>query len=441
MEQKYRQLSLSNLALTIGVILYALLFYYYGRENLYFGFAVVLGLISFPFLIQRTEGKLEYGYLIAAMVFAIGAFCSGSFSLFYATFVFGLYFLLSLGLGRLNVLPLVLLFLISPLVSHVTSMFSFPIRLQLSHWVSHVLSVAGIEIFSEGNLLILAGERFLVDQECVGLKMLITGLVITLVLLAYQERKYKYSTTAKQIFIVMTISFMFNILANFSRILVLVLFKIGPDHPLHEIVGVFCLLLYNLTPLVFLVRFFKPKVMEQELELPRLQSYKSRIIWIPILILCLSLAGHALNRDDGLISANVRSSILDSLDKEELDNKVIKYSNEDLLVYIKPPVSPIRGTHDPKFCWRGSGYAPKLIKQTVFQGQAIYTGELVKGKDKLYTAWWYQDGKSITNSEWTWRTKGIFDSKSYALINISANSQNNLKQAIEDYFTELYGVE
>jgi len=441
MNHLYHQLASSKLHLTISVFIYASVFYYFGQENLYFGFAAVLGLISFPFLLQKNGGKLQYGYLIAAVFSAVGAFLTGSFSLFYATFVFGLYFLLSLNFGRLNLLPLALLFLISPLVSHVTSMFSFPIRLQLSQWVAYFLSTAGLDIMSEGNLLILAGERFLVDQECTGLKMLLTGLVLALIFLSYYERKYKQHATAKQILLVLTTSFTLNIFANFSRIIILVVFKIGPDHPMHEIVGVLCLLLYNLAPMFLLIRFLKPNLVPQIAQVPKMNPISNYLIWFPFLIFLLSAAGWSTHQIKTLKTHNLQSSILENLNKKVLDDQVIKYSSDDLLIYIKPPVSPIRGTHDPKFCWRGSGYTLELIKQIQVRGQAIYTGELLKGEDKLYTAWWYQDGNSVTNSEWTWRTKGLFDSKAYALINISAETPDLLQQTLDQYFSELYAVQ
>lgn len=154
---------------------------------------------------------------------------------------------------------------------------------------------------------------------------------------------------------------------------------------------------------------------------------------IPILLALLTLGGNATLKEVVDHTTSIHNPLLKKLAKEKLDNNILKYSNDQLLVYVKPPASPFRGTHDPRFCWRGSGYELKLIKEERQDGYLIYTGELIKGKDKLYTAWWYQDGSFITNSEWTWRTGSLLDSKSYSLINLNAETKANLSQAVKEY--------
>ncbi len=394
---------------------------------------MVLGVLSFPFLIQVGKQKMEFGYLVVAIVSSLGAWWSGSFTLFYFTFAFGLCFMLNAYLGQLNKLPIVLLLLVSPLVSHLSSMLSFPIRLQLSQWVSKTLSTIGFDIVSEGNLLIISGARFLVDQECVGLKMLITGMVLILIILAFFERKHKRQFALWQIGLALAIGLLFNILANFSRILVLVLFQIGPERIMHEVVGILCLLAYNVLPLVLITQFWTPRG-SNIISIPNKVSWKFNPNFIiPLLFVFLFIGGQSTLKETVASADHVENPLLDDLSKEKLDFNILKYSSDDLLVYIKPPASPFRGTHDPRFCWRGSGYELTLIKEEMQNGHLIYTGELVKGKDKLYTAWWYQDGNSITNSEWSWRTKSVLDAKAFSLININADTKSDLVQAVGEY--------
>ena len=416
---------------------YAVLFYYIGYEYVYIGYSMLLGIISFPFLIQTGAQKMEFGYLIVAIVSSLGAWWSGSFSLFYFTFAFGACFILNAYLGQINKLPIVLLLLVSPLVSHLSAMLSFPIRLQLSAWVSKALSTIGFDIVSEGNLLIISGARFLVDQECVGLKMLITGMVLILIILAFFERKHKRQYTLWQIGLALAVGLLFNILANFSRILVLVLFQIGPERIMHEVVGILCLLAYNTLPLIFVVMRLTPRG-------PEIVTTPNKISWrynpnfiLPLLFGLLYIGGQSTLKESLAFADHIQNPLLEDLSKEQMDFNILKYSNDDLLVYVKPPASPFRGTHDPRFCWRGSGYELTLIKEEMQNGHLIYTGELVKGKDKLYTAWWYQDGASITNSEWSWRTKSVLDAKAFSLININADSKAELVQATRKYLNAL----
>ncbi len=426
-----------NVLVILGIVLYTLLFYFIGRENLYLGYTVVLGVLSFPFLIQVGQQRSNYMYLAAACLAAFGAYLSGSFTFYYFTFAFGLCFILTVFYGRINNLPIFLLLIISPLIAHITAILSFPIRLWLSEGVSTSLSAIGFDIVSEGNLLLISGARFLVDQECVGLKMLLTGLVLTLIVLAYFEYKHKKQFTFWQIVLALVFGFAFNVFANFSRILLLVLFKIGPEKALHELIGIACLLLYNIVPLIFIIRRWTVAGKNiQPISNVRQWNFKS-LAYMGMLTGLLGVAGWSLHNSNVILSSEVSNVLLDNLNKEELADNILKYSNEDLLIYVKPPSSPFRGTHDPRFCWRGSGYELKLIKEELQNGYLIYTGELIKGEDKIYTAWWYQDGPSITNSEWSWRTSSVLDSKSYALININAETKAVLTEAVRQYLAEV----
>lgn len=398
---------------------------------------MLLGVISFPFLIHVGKQKMDYRYLIIAFVSGLGAWWSGSFSLFYFTFSFGTCFILNAYLGQINKLPIILMLLVSPLFAHLSSMLSFPIRLQLSDWVSKTLSTVGFDIVSEGNLLVISGARFLVDQECVGLKMLITGMVLILIILAFFERKHKRQFALWQILVALAIGLLFNVLANFSRILVLVLFQIGPERIMHEVVGILSLLAYNLLPLILITKFWIPQGDEID-DSPKLVSWKFNPNFIiPVLFGLLFIGGQSTLKETLAFADHIENPLLDDLSKEKMNFNILKYSNDDLLVYIKPPASPFRGTHDPRFCWRGSGYELTLIKEEMQKGHLIYTGELVKGQDKLYTAWWYQDGSSITNSEWAWRTKSVLDAKAFSLININADTKSELAQAVGAYLDGL----
>jgi exosortase N len=316
-------------------------------------------------------------------------------------------------------------------------MYSFPIRLHLSEAVSFVLSGIGFDIVSEGNLLIIAGEKFLVDQECVGLKMLITGMVLVLIVLAYYERKHHQQFGWRQIILAQVIGFVFNILANFSRIIIFVLFKIGPEKIMHDLVGIACLLSYNLLPIVLLVSQWTPKS-NNIIQTKPIRSFNLKyVLYFPLLMILLFLGGGSIFQENHNFTTHINNPLLDGLQKEQLENNILQYSNKDILVYVKPPASPFRGTHDPRFCWRGSGYELKVIKQEKQNGYSIYTGELIKGSDKIYTAWWYQDELTITNSEWAWRTKSVLNSKAFSLININADTKSSLNQAVRDYLGAL----
>ena len=47
---------------------------------------------------------------------------------------------------------------------------------------------------------------------------------------------------------------------------------------------------------------------------------------------------------------------LDGYQKEVTPKGVLKLRSEEGLIYVKPPVRFFQGSHDPRFCWQGSGY-------------------------------------------------------------------------------------
>jgi exosortase N len=116
-----------------------------------------------------------------------------------------------------------------------------------------------------------------------------------------------------------------------------------------------------------------------------------------------------------------------------LNNGITQLRNTNSLIYLKPIPDFYSGEHSPIFCWKGSGYALKKIKEEIVQSYKIYTGELTIKNDKLYTAWWFTNGEIITNSQLEWRWRVIRGEHKFKLINITANSEHELKKIIAEW--------
>ena len=431
--------SLRKISILVAILIYVCLFYYFAKENIYLGFSVVLGLISFPYLINNKQEEGNYLYLVIAALFSVATFTTNSFAIFYLSFVFSLCYLINIFIGKFNLLPFFLLVLISPLISHISAILSFPIRLRLSDWVSQLLSKLGMDISNEGNLLILNGAKFLVDQECVGLNMLLTGLVLSLIVLSYHEKKSQIHFNFIEISFFLLFGFVLNILSNLSRILILVIYRIGPDHFMHDIVGILCLLFFLLAPIIFAVRIYSryKKAGIDVSSLEYVYTHKPKLVLVAMPIFLLVISNHSRNAIPIQHVASLDLTYFQKFKTEYLPDDIKKFTKGDLLIYVKPPVSPIRGTHDPRFCWRGSGYQLQQIQMTDINSRVIYSGILEKGENRIYTAWWYQDGRRSTPSEWTWRTESLFNSKSYTLLNFNSDSKEILMEEIEQYFISL----
>ena len=58
--------------------------------------------------------------------------------------------------------------------------------------------------------------------------------------------------------------------------------------------------------------------------------------------------------------------------------------------------------------------------------KTIYYGELQNGAEKLYTAWWFDNGANHTNSELEWRWKNFTGDPPYSIVNITAKTKDEL---------------
>jgi exosortase N len=119
--------------------------------------------------------------------------------------------------------------------------------------------------------------------------------------------------------------------------------------------------------------------------------------------------------------------VLDGYERTLLSTGVQKFENKEALIYIKP-LHFYSAEHNPMICWRGSGYEFKRINKEELQGKEIYTGVLEKGKDKIYTAWWFDNGNCKTIAHTVWRWKSLKGEPEFVLININATTEKELKE-------------
>jgi exosortase N len=110
---------------------------------------------------------------------------------------------------------------------------------------------------------------------------------------------------------------------------------------------------------------------------------------------------------------------------------VIKFEKAGALVYIKP--SPFYcPEHDPMICWQGSGYVFSKIKKELIDGRQVYWGVLTKAKDKIYAAWWFDNGSMKSVNEFEWRWAAVKGAKLFYLVNVNAASEAALLEAVKN---------
>jgi len=411
------------------------IFWAFSHQNMPFNFSMLLGIIVFPFVIKFQNQSSNFKYAILAGLVSIGLLLVRTNSLYYFSAVFLMLFVLDKWFGKINILPFLLAVVISPTINTIVYIWSFPIRLKLSEWAGATLKMVGIDIEVQGNLLLLEGNTFAVDPACIGLKLIITALVLSIVILAYFEKKHQKTINFWQSMPVLFLVLFATILANFIRLLTLIIFHILPENPLHDAVGMLSLVVYVLIPMYFFIPFyFKKYIKNVNLNSSKIISV-NRISYVvySILLVLIIINGRQFLEQRIENKSAIEHIQFANLDRIVTELGVLKLENEEALIYVKPPVRFFQGSHDPRFCWQGSGYDFSEVEIQNFGDKQLYIALLTKENDKIYTAWWYQSQNSQTPHEWNWRLNNLKNQEAFYMVNVNCNDKATLKKWIQKW--------
>lgn len=76
--------------------------------------------------------------------------------------------------------------------------------------------------------------------------------------------------------------------------------------------------------------------------------------------------------------------------KSILNNGILKFQNEQSILYIKPSNKFFNSDHSPSKCWKGSGYKMMGEKIITYKGKEYIYAKLKKNKETFHTIWFYQ---------------------------------------------------
>lgn len=400
----------------------------------------VVGLALLPFVIIRQgPARINVFYLLGLLFFGWLAHLYLLKIFFFLMVAFFLLLVWEAVGGKLNTIILFQVVLMSPVFLQVTAILGFPIRLWLSQCAGMLLGV-GWDVQVEGNLMILDGFQFAVDEACMGLSMLSLSMLMGVFAIVHHYRREKQTLSLGWLVIFFAAVFSLNVLSNLFRIVMLVLFRVLPEDPLHEIIGVLCLLLYVMMPLYYLAKTLVQKFGKPFEQMPT-QTYtpvRSRLFLAALGIFILSMAFTI--RPEGAESSIPHAFVkFNDAKATELNGGITKLTTDDLLIYVKTIPEFFTSEHTPLLCWRGSGYQFKSIRKERMGQHEIYKGVLSRGPEKLYTAWWYTNGNLVTIDQWIWRSRMVKEKERFALVNVTAKDEilldRNLKQMFKDGLT------
>jgi exosortase N len=424
------------------ILLPIIVFWVFNHRNIPLQFSLILGVIAFPYVVRFESKQGNYRFAIVALISAVVLFFVRSGSLYYFSSVFIVLFVLDRWWGRINLLPVFLAIAVSPVISNVVYIWSFPIRLKLTSLASTLLNGIGMNYKVDGNILSLDSNTFSVDPACIGLKLVITSVVIVMLIISFAERKTNKSLPVITTIFILSLTVLGSVVSNFIRLLTLIVFYILPENPMHDVIGILSLFIYVLVPMFYFTRTFVHRYGQDLSPINKgkagLKTGRLSYILYGILIVFQIFNGPKYLSAGVRLNDKLEAFGLPGFSKRVTEHGVLKLQSDKALIYIKPPVNFYQGSHDPRYCWQGSGYTFSKMELIDIGEREIFTALLTKDGDTLYSAWWYQSKQSSTPHEWDWRTASIKGEGKFYLINISCTSQDELNKWIDINYSLLF---
>lgn len=349
-----------------------------------------------------------------------------------------MFYVVESGTGKVNKVIPAIIFMISPVVQYLMNVFSFPVRLLLSKAATKVFEVSGCHAKSLGNLIVVNGRAFAVDNACVGVNMTAASILLSLIVVGVVCKGKQKTLPVPLIGVIVLLSLSCNLVSNLLRIILLVQFKILPDNAFHDIIGLACFVLYVCIPTYLISRFIVLRFGKQN-HVPddtvtfHLTGIPKRLRQI-VLFLCILCVAFKVRQNEQLQNFALQNvSHVDGYSVSVVNGDVIKLYAPHSLVYVKPIDNFYNSEHNPMICWTGSGYKQTSISEGTINNIKVCQAVLNREGDRLYTAWWFDNGTTQTTSQFEWRWQMMRGKDRFALINITAESPDQLIQQIKAF--------
>lgn len=233
----------------------------------------------------------------------------------------------------------------------------------------------------EGVSIFINNAKITIDTACMGLDMFKTGLLIGAALLTLEERNQKKQYSILQIILFCLIVVTLNILSNYFRIITLILFGCTEENLLHHTIGLLCFALYQIVPMLFIIRYFRCRKEEAKVSDPTTAYWLIVLSFSVILITSFEIKKE--KKIDLLSNLNPKYEIRNG---KWIAVDVFKIDIKDTLVYIKNPL------HKPLVCWTGDGYKITDSKEVTIKNEKVWFNLMEKDGVKYHSFWWYESG-------------------------------------------------
>jgi exosortase N len=258
----------------------------------------------------------------------------------------------------------------------------------------------------EGVNFYINGAIITIDTACMGLSMFKTGLLTGAILLTIEEKKQKKYFGIIQILVFCFIIIILNIVANYFRIIALILLKCTQENLLHHTIGLFCFVIYQVVPMLFLIRYFKPINAEISTS-----NFNPKLFPIAASFIIITITSFEMKNP---LNHDLLTDIDSKYDLKKgtwVNDEVFKIETEEKLIYIKTP------SHKPLICWTGDGYKILQADEILLNNQKVWYNLMEKDKVFYDSYWWYECGNKKYTSFIEVMLMKLIDNKPIRLIN------------------------
>lgn len=357
----------------------------FGLDSDFFG--IVFSVVLFFIGGRKTNFKVNYLLVGLILIFEFVSFRLHTKSLHFLSLMLLVCLVYYYFTKKFSFIALICILLFSTIFNKFFEHLTTEIKQTLCENVYFILKNFITIDKIEGVNFYINGAKISIDTACMGLSMFKTGLLTGAILLTLEERKQKLHFSILQIIGFCLIIILLNIISNYFRIITLILLNCTEENVLHHTIGLICFLLYQVLPMLLIIRYFKPK--REEIVVAKKRNNFIPVAFSFVIVIVTSIEMKSKMNLDLLTDLNPK---YDSKKGEWVDEEVFKIQSPEKLVYIKTP------SHKPLICWTGNGYKITESKEILVQNEKIWYNKMEKNNIQYASVWWYEcDGKKYTS--------------------------------------------
>lgn len=358
-------------------------------------------------------------FLWLALVFALLFLSLGQNYWGFAAGLSLIYHFLNTRIGKLNSVAIYTIIFYLPLTKSFFTLFGFHIRMFITEWAGMILSIFNDSVTYAGSRIWVDGNEFTVDAGCMGLRLVITGFLLTLLIIQQVFNRKGIKPRSIHLSMFLAASFLLVVAVNFVRILLVIQFQSPAGSWSHELIGLSTFLFFHVIPMYLMVSRVQPTT-HSNAQLPnRIKNKGFLDVWLASLLVCFMLAKSVYApQKASLFNADLPVKQIPGFVLESNIDGVKRYTNGEVILLIKPMFPLSFSNHHPMLCWRGDGFSVTGESKGRLGEVECYQASLHRDDARLKTAWWYVDevGDRTTN-ELDWRVRAITKQEQFYLVN------------------------